>query len=304
MNNPVPGYVKLHHAGLLDQRADALMARMSPCMLCPRHCLIDRLAGEKGYCRLGTDMVVHGADAHFGEEPMLVGTRGSGTIFFSHCNLGCVYCQNFETSQHGLGQTMTSGQLAKMMLALQAHGCANINLVTPTHVIPHIVKALSLAANEGLSRPVIYNSGGYDDVATLQLLADVIDIYMPDMKYGDNEAGLLYSGVKAYTDHAKAALLEMHRQVGDLKLDAQGLAFKGLLVRHLVLPNGLAGSKDVLTFIANQISQDTVVNIMSQYHPAYKARTYEMLSRWIDREEIKVVHAIARQLGLARAMIS
>lgn len=304
MNDQDPGYVKLHQAGLLDQRVDALMARMSPCMLCPRHCRIDRLAKEKGYCRLGSDMVVHSVDAHFGEEPMLVGSQGSGTIFFSHCNLGCVYCQNFETSQHGMGQKITSGQLARMMLALQVHGCANINLVTPTHVIPHIVRALSLAAKEGLTLPVVYNCGGYEDVATLQLLAGVIDIYMPDMKYGDNEAGLLYSGAKAYTDHAKAALLEMHRQVGDLKMDAHGLAYKGLLVRHLVLPNGVAGSKEVLTFIATQISQDTVVNIMSQYHPAYKASEHEKLARWLGREEFKAVHAIARQLGLARAMIS
>ncbi|MEO0129495.1 MAG: radical SAM protein, partial [candidate division WOR-3 bacterium] len=234
---------------------------LNPCRLCPRECRVNRLAGELGNCKAGINPKVSSYHQHFGEEYCLVGKFGSGTIFFAHCNLHCVYCQNYDISQHGIGREISIERLAEMMIELQALGCHNINLVTPTPWVPQIVVALSLAQQNGLKIPIVYNCGGYESIETLKMLEGIIDIYMPDIKYGDNEKGEKYSKVPDYWDVVRQALKEMHRQVGDLVIE-NGIAKRGLLIRHLVLPNGIADSKNCLAFIANEISKNSFVNIM------------------------------------------
>jgi putative pyruvate formate lyase activating enzyme len=237
---------------------------------------------------------------HFGEEAPLVGKQGSGTIFFTNCNLHCVYCQNYDISQLGEGNPVSSEELAGMMLSLQARGCHNINLVSPTHVVPLILEALELAAGKGLYLPLVYNTGGYDSMETLSLLDGVVDIYMPDMKYSDAGTGEQLSGIKEYPQINKAAVKEMHRQVGDLQLDEQGVAQHGLLVRHLVLPDRLAGTEDVVQFLAQEVSSNTYLNIMAQYRPCYKAFDVPELARPISRQEYAEAIALAHQHGLYR----
>ncbi|NSW82030.1 MAG: radical SAM protein [Syntrophothermus sp.] len=285
-------------------RVEELKNRLRCCNTCPHHCEVDRLAGERGFCRTGSNPVVASYGPHFGEESVLVGSKGSGTIFFTYCVMRCVFCQNFEISQLGEGEEITTEALADIMISLQRRGCHNINLVSPTHVIPMIVEAVYLAVPKGLAVPLVYNTGGYEDVATLKLLDSIIDIYMPDVKFADNQKARKYTGCRSYFDVAKAAIREMHRQVGDLKIDSQGLAVKGLLVRHLVLPNNLADSEAVLKFLAEDISPNTVVNIMAQYHPAYRTSHYPELARRIRREEYAHVVEFARALGMDRAMFS
>ncbi|MCX7995237.1 MAG: radical SAM protein [candidate division WOR-3 bacterium] len=257
---------------------------LSPCRLCPRECGVDRLNGETGNCNAGLKPKVSSYHQHFGEEYCLVGRFGSGTIFFTHCNLHCVYCQNYDISQHGIGREITAERLAEMMIELQELGCHNINLVTPTPWVPQIVEALGIAQENNLTVPVVYNCGGYESVEILRMLEGIIDIYMPDVKYGDNEKGKKYSGVHDYWDVVKKALKEMHRQVGDLVIE-DGIARKGLLIRHLVLPNGLSDTKNCLEFIANEISKDSFVNVMDQYYPAYNASRYPELNRRITPRE-------------------
>jgi len=270
---------------------DNLYGLLSPCRLCPRECRVNRTAGELGNCRAGFKPKVSSYHQHFGEEYCLVGRFGSGTIFFTHCNLHCVYCQNYDISQHGIGREITIENLARMMMELQELGCHNINLVTPTPWVPQIVEALSLAEQNGLNIPIVYNCGGYESVETLKMLEGIIDIYMPDIKYGDNKKGEKYSKVPDYWDVVRKALKEMHRQVGDLIIE-NGIAKKGLLIRHLVLPNDLADSKKCLEFITNEISENTFVNIMDQYYPAYRANEYPELSRRIKpKEYIEVVES-------------
>ncbi len=237
---------------------------------------------------------------HFGEEAPLVGTSGSGTIFFTYCNLHCIFCQNYTISQLGEGSPVNSDQLAGMMLSLQAKGCHNINLVSPTHVVPYILEALELAAANGLSLPLVYNTGGYDALETLKLLDGVVDIYMPDMKYSDEKIAEELSGIKHYPEINRAAVKEMHRQVGDLKLDKQGVAQRGLLVRHLVLPNGLAGSGEVVKFLAREISTNTYLNIMAQYHPCYKASDIPKLAQPLPKHEFNEATRLAHRQGLYR----
>lgn len=230
----------------------------------------------------------------------MVGRSGSGTIFFTYCNLKCIFCQNYTISQLGEGNEVGRGELAEMMLSLQARGCHNINLVSPTHVVPFILEALELAAGKGLQIPIVYNTGGYDSVVTLRLLDGVVDIYMPDMKYSDARVAEQLSGIKNYPKVNRAAVREMHRQVGDLQIDEEGVARRGLLVRHLVLPEHLAGTAEIISFLAREISPHTYLNIMAQYHPSYRAQTVPALSRAVNRDEFREAIELARQQGLYR----
>jgi len=244
--------------------------------------------------------VVSSHGPHFGEEAPLVGLQGSGTIFFTHCNLRCIFCQNYTISQLGQGRVVSKGELARMMLSLQQQGCHNINLVSPTHVVPQILEALQIAAGLGLSIPLVYNCGGYDSVETLKLLDGIIDIYMPDMKYSDERNARRFSGVKDYPRANREAVKEMHRQVGDLELDERGVAKRGLLVRHLVLPNGIAGTEGVVRFIAREISPNTYLNVMAQYYPCHRAFKIPSLSRPLTKEEFAEAVKLARAYGLER----
>ena len=296
-----PAYLTLYESGELKKRVEEAIARLEKCDICPRECGANRLIGSKGAaCRTGRKAVVSSYNPHFGEEDPLVGTHGSGTIFFTWCNLRCQYCQNYGISQLGHGREVEPEQLAAMMLHLQDMGCHNINLVSPTHVVPQILEALLIAVEKGLRVPLVYNTGGYDSLKTLKLLDGIVDIYMPDMKYSDPEVAWRYSKVKDYPAINKAAVKEMHRQVGDLVLDERGIALKGLLVRHLVLPNGLAGTGEIVRFLAEEVSRNTYLNIMDQYRPCYKAHEIPELSRRITAEEYEEAVKLAHQAGLYR----
>lgn len=284
----------------LKDRAEQFRHLLETCKVCPRQCGARRTRGEYGVCRLTDDVMVSSASPHYGEEPPLVGSRGSGTIFFSSCNLKCLFCQNYEISHLRLGRVVSCTQLANMMLLLQNAGCHNINLVTPTHVTPQIVEALEIAVDRGLSIPLVYNCGGYESPQTLSLLKDIVDIYMPDIKYSRNENARRYSGAKDYWDIVRVAVREMQKQVGCLKIDERGIAVRGLLIRHLVLPNNIAGSKAVLEFVAREISQDSYINIMDQYRPAYRALGYRELGRSLTLAEYHEVVEYASHLGLVR----
>ena len=273
---------------------------LEDCCLCPRRCGVNRLAGDSGKCRITSQAIVSSYGPHFGEEAPLVGRHGSGTIFFTYCNLRCSFCQNYTISQLGEGSAMKTEELARIMLSLQASGCHNINLVSPTHVVAYILDALNLATSMGLYLPLVYNSGGYDSVETLELLDGIVDIYMPDMKYSDEKTAERLSGIKDYPEVNRAAVKEMHRQVGDLRMDEQGVAQHCLLVRHLVLPNRLAGTEQVVRFLAQEVSTDTYLNIMAQYHPCYKASDIPELARPINREEFYEAVHLAQQQGLHR----
>ncbi|MFC1915245.1 radical SAM protein [Chloroflexota bacterium] len=273
---------------------------LKECHLCSRHCGVNRLEGESGKCRTTNKTMVSSYGPHFGEEAPLVGRRGSGTIFFTNCNLRCAFCQNYSISQLGEGSLVDSEELAGMMLSLQTKGCHNINLVSPTHVVAYILEALELAAGKGLNLPLVYNTGGYDAVETLKLLDGVVDIYMPDMKYSDARTAEQLSGIKDYPEVNRAAVKEIHRQVGDLQLDESGVAQRGLLVRHLVLPKRLAGTEAVVQFLAQEISTNTYLNIMAQYHPCYKAFDIPQLSRSVSRQEFSEAIDLAHQQGLHR----
>ncbi len=273
---------------------------LAECRVCPRRCGVNRLAGESGKCQVTRQVVISSYGPHFGEEAPLVGKHGSGTIFFTYCNLRCVFCQNYTISQLGEGSPVTGEQLAQMMLSLQARGCHNINLVSPTHVVPYILDALELAASRGLSVPVVYNSGGYDSLETLELLDGIVDIYMPDMKYSDEKIAEQFSGIEDYPSINRAAVKEMHRQVGDLQIDEQGVAYRGLLVRHLVLPNQLDGTQEVTRFLAREVSTNTYLNIMAQYHPCHKAFDVPQLAHPVSRQEFSEAIDLAQQQGLHR----
>ncbi len=297
-----PSYLNLFSTGELHERVQELWRVLEDCRLCPRACRKNRLAGKIGVCRMGKEVWVSSYAPHFGEEAPLVGHHGSGTIFFSNCNLWCLYCQNYEISHLKGGTVCSHGELARMMLSLQAMGCHNINLVTPTHVVPHIVAALAIAVQEGLRLPIVYNSSGYESVEILRLLGSIVDIYMPDIKYSDNECAQRYSGLKDYWDVVRPAIREMHRQAGDLFIDGDGIARKGLLIRHLVLPNDVAGSQGVLEFIAREVSKNSYVNIMDQYRPAFKANMIPQLSRRVTTKEYSAAVFYAQRLGLRRGL--
>jgi putative pyruvate formate lyase activating enzyme len=281
----------------------AARSMLKNCSVCARKCGVNRLKGETGACRSGKELKINSAFPHFGEESELVGVRGSGAIFNSNCNLSCVFCQNWEISQKGEGRIVSRQEAAEMMLALQEQGCHNINWVSPSHFVPQLLESLYLARKQGLNIPVVYNTGGYDNIDTIKLLKDVIDIYMPDIKYGTNEAGLKYSGIPNYFDVAREAVKEMHRQVGDLKISQNGIAERGLLVRHLVLPNRIAESENVLRFLAQEISKNTYINIMLQYRPCYRAHHFEELNRTPAEKEYRDVILKAVKLGLKRGFL-
>jgi putative pyruvate formate lyase activating enzyme len=280
--------------------SDKATALLEHCTICPRNCGKNRLIGELGHCNTGKDAIVSSYGPHFGEESELVGQYGSGTIFFGYCNLNCLFCQNYDISQLGQGIKTSMEDLAQTMLKLQKRGCHNINLVSPTHIVPQFLQALDIAKDKGLSSPIVYNSGGYDSVDTLKLVDGIIDIYMPDAKYGSNEMGEKYSNAPNYWEINKLALKEMHRQVGDLVLNEKGIAERGLLVRHLVLPNQIAHSFEVLKFIADEISKNTYVNIMDQYHSCYNANRYLELSGKTTSQEVHEVIEHAKKVGLHR----
>ena len=285
----------------LESRADRARSRLISCDLCARYCGVDRTRGIEGaVCRTGERAVVSSYGAHHGEEDPLRGRAGSGTIFFSWCNLRCIYCQNWEISQRGIGREVEPEEIAAMMLDLQDQGCHNINFVSPSHVVAQILNAILIARRKGLTIPLVYNTGGYDSLEALALLDGVIDIYMPDAKYGDSGTAHRYSHVREYAEVNMAALKEMHRQVGDLVLDERGVARRGLLVRHLVLPADLANTRKVLSFIVKEISATTYVNLMDQYHPCHRAHEYPPLDRPLTREEYLRAVAVAREVGLTR----
>ena len=296
-----PAYMKLLDTGELQERAGRAEQHLADCDLCARYCRVDRRTSIRGAaCRTGEHAVVHSFGPHHGEEDCLRGWAGSGTIFFSWCNLRCLYCQNWEISWKGEGQEVTSLQLARAMLDLQEMGCHNINLVSPSHVVAQILAAVAIAAERGLRLPLVYNTGGYDSLEALALLDGVVDIYMPDMKYGDAALARKYSHIRDYVRFNQAAVREMHRQVGDLVLDDQGIVRRGLLVRHLVLPDGIAGTAAVLKFLAEEISPGTYFNLMDQYRPCYRAGDFPELSRSITAAEYEEALGVARRYGIWR----
>jgi putative pyruvate formate lyase activating enzyme len=296
-----PAYLDLHRRHELTDRARRAVEHLAACDLCARYCRVDRRVGARGaVCRLGRRAIVASYGPHHGEEPPLRGRHGSGTIFFASCNLRCVFCQNWQISQSTVGATVDPGDLAAIMLDLQRMGCHNINLVSPSHVVAQILEALPLAVEAGLRLPLVYNTGGYDSLEALALLDGVVDIYMPDLKYGDDAIARRHSKVRGYVAANRAAVREMHRQVGDLVLDADGVAIRGLLVRHLVLPGGLAGTASVLEFLAREISPDTYLNLMAQYRPCYRAAEYPPLDRRPTAAEFGEALALARAFGLHR----
>jgi putative pyruvate formate lyase activating enzyme len=300
MATSTPSYLPLLHSGELQRRVEMAYQRLAACDICPRHCGADRLAGELGECHTGALARVSSYGPHHGEEDVLRGRRGSGTIFFTRCNLHCQFCQNHDISQTDDGDLVTPAELAAIMLRLQTAGCHNVNLVSPSHVVPQILAAVLLAAQAGLRLPLVYNTGGYDDLATLALLDGVVDIYMPDMKVADPAAGVRYSQAPDYPQINQAAVKEMHRQVGDLQVDAQGLAVRGLLVRHLVLPNQAAGTQEIARFLAGEISPNTYLNVMGQYRPAWQASRCLELDRPVTRDEHRAAVQAALAAGLQR----
>lgn len=293
----LPRYVALGEMHLA-KRARAAKEVLAACTLCPHLCRVNRLAGERGFCGMLAQSVVASGEPHFGEEAVLVGRGGSGTIFFAGCTLRCVFCQNWQISWGGVGVALTDEKLARVMLNLQRLGCANINLVSPTHFVPQILGALRLALSQGLKLPLVYNTGGYELPETLALLDGVVDIYMPDIKYADDKPGGLYSAAPDYATRTREAVREMQRQVGDLATDKRGLAYRGLLIRHLVMPGDVAGTAEVLHFIAREISPRAVVNVMAQYRPAHLAIRHPPLNQPVRQSEVRAAKELAKQLGL------
>ena len=294
-----PSYVELYERGILGKIAEKLCGAMARCTLCPHGCGVDRASSASGKCRTGMRPVISSYNAHLGEEAPLVGDHGSGTIFFTNCNLACIYCQNYDISHFGGGREVSYEDCASMMLALQKKGCHNINFVSPTHQIYAIVRALELAVPGGLKVPLVYNSGGYDSVATLQEVNGIFDIYMPDFKYMDPDVSEKLSGAPDYPSAAAAAIREMHRQVGDLVLDSRGVAVRGLLVRHLVLPNNIALTDRIIEFIAD-LSKNTYFNIMDQYRPEHRAHECFDLRRRVTLQEYDEAQEHAQRAGLTR----
>ena len=295
-----PAYLALHESGELRARVEAARSLLDGCRLCPRACGARRIGGEVGACGVGVEAAVASYGPHFGEESPLVGSGGSGTIFFSHCNLFCIFCQNFEISHGGQGDPISAEELAEVMVTLQKQGCHNINFVTPSHVLAQILEALPRAIELGLRIPLVYNCGGYERVTALKLLAGIVDIYMPDFKFWDEEPAHSFCDAPDYAQRARDALREMHRQVGDLQWDKQGVACRGLLVRHLVMPGGLAGSRSVLNFIAREISPNSYVNLMDQYRPCGQAVGRSDIGRRITSDEYEDALRMAREAGLKR----
>ena len=302
MNSFEPSYMELVRSGELQRRVEKAIASLADCTACPRDCHVDRLHDDarQAICRTGRHANVGSYFPHFGEEDCLRGWKGSGTIFFSYCNLRCVFCQNFDLSWEGLGRPANPDDLARMMLELQTRGCHNINFVTPEHVVPQMLEGLYLAIGRGLHLPVVYNTSAYDSMESLELLDGVVDIYMPDFKFWDPENAKWLAKAKDYPEVARRTVKEMYRQVGELQTDQNGLARRGLLVRHLVMPGGLAGTRQIMRFLARELSPNTYVNIMAQYRPEGRADRYEAINRCISGDEFEEALTIAREEGLWR----
>lgn len=298
MDSFVPVYIKSYENGSLDNKIKAAEAKLNFCCLCPHHCKVNRYRDQRGKCNTGRYAIVSSYHPHFGEEPCLVGEHGSGTIFFSGCNLHCKFCQNFDISHHGYGEEVGDRRLCSMMLHLQRMGCHNINLVTPSHVVPAILRALKLAISEGLNIPFIYNTGGYDDIETLRILDGVVDIYMPDFKFWNEQiAGELCNAIN-YPSVACDAIKEMHRQVGRLLIERDGIARRGLLIRHLLMPDGISGTTEIIRYIAEEVSAGTYINIMDQYFPCGFSGDYPYINRRISEEEYRKAVDEAYKYGL------
>jgi putative pyruvate formate lyase activating enzyme len=296
----IPAYLNILDNGELAKRVSEAYEHLSICDVCAWECPVDRRAGKIGVCRTGELARVSSYGPHMGEEDPLRGWRGSGTIFFTRCNLRCQYCQNHDISQSDSGDEVEPEKIARMMLELQSLGCHNINFVSPSHVVPQILAAVLIAAQAGLKIPLVYNTGGYDSMAMLRLLDGVIDIYMPDMKYSDPDTARRYSKIRNYPQVNQTAVKEMHRQVGDLQIDEKGVGQRGLLVRHLVLPEGIAGTEETVRFLSCEISPHTYLNLMDQYHPAYKSHSYPELNRRLTNQEYRSAVDAAVSAGLQR----
>jgi putative pyruvate formate lyase activating enzyme len=288
----------------LQKRVEAAYDLLESCRVCPRECGVNRLKNDKlGFCRSGLNPAISSVNAHHGEEPPLSGTKGSGTIFFTNCNLRCVYCQNYPISQLGNGAERTPGELAGQMIWLQEQGCHNLNLVTPTHFMPQILKAFGIARERGFNLPIVYNTSGYESLEALRLLDGIVAIYLPDMRYSDDAVARTYSVAPHYPEINRAAIKEMYRQVGNLVLDEDGIATRGLIIRHLILPGGLSGTEGVMKFLAEEISKDVYISLMSQYFPAFKAHEFKELSRRITADEYEDAYQTMRKYGLENGWI-
>ncbi len=298
-----PCYFELYETGELDRRIEKAYKILESCEICPHKCKVNRTENQKGFCRSGINPVVSSYNPHYGEEPPISGIYGSGTIFFTNCTMRCIYCQNYPISQLGNGKEVSVDDLAFMMLYLQKKSCHNINFVTPTHFVPQILKALKLAIKRGFKLPLVYNTSGYESIEILKLLDGIVDIYLPDMKYADEKVAFKYSGIKNYPEINQSAIKEMYRQVGDLKTDKMGIAYRGVLIRHLVLPYNLAGSKKILDFLKKEVSLTITIGIMSQYFPAYKAVDDPKLKYRITPEEYNEVVEYALSLGFKNLLI-
>jgi putative pyruvate formate lyase activating enzyme len=296
----LPAYLALHENGALARRAERGLEMLRSCRVCPRDCDVDRLADERAVCLTGRYAVVASHFPHFGEEDCLRGWRGSGTIFFANCNLKCVFCQNWDISQRQVGTEVRPEELAALMLELQGLGCHNINFVTPEHVVPQIVEALPFAVEGGLRLPLVYNTSGYDSLESLKLLDGIVDVYMPDFKYWTSDSARRYSKAEDYGDAVRKGILEMQRQVGDLVVDERGLARRGLLVRHLVMPGGVAGTREVMRFLAREVSRNVYVNLMDQYYPAFKTDRYPEIHRRISDGEYEAAYEASLEEGISR----
>ena len=300
MSSFEPAYIRTFEQGNLKEKVAKANSLLKSCTLCPRKCAVDRLSGETGVCKTGRRAWVSSYNPHFGEEAPLVGTHGSGTIFITHCNLLCIFCQNYDISHQGYGRQISADELAGIMIDLQNQGCHNINFVTPSHVVPQILSAVEIAVQRGLSIPLVFNSSGYDRISTLKLLDGVFDIYMPDFKFWDPHVAEITCQTGDYPVVAQKALIEMHRQVGDLQIDDAGVANRGLLIRHLVLPNGLAGTREIMRFIAQHLSTDSYVNVMSQYRPCGRAAEIKELNSHLLPQEYHQALQAAKQEGITR----
>lgn len=293
-----PAYLQAYNNGKLERLIEQALKLLESCCICPRKCKVNRLKNETGFCKTGRKPKVTSYMPHRGEEPPISGERGSGTIFFSHCNMSCVYCQNYEFSQLGEGREVDFEDLAQFMLELQALSCHNINLVTPAHVMPQILKALHIAISKGLNLPLVYNTGGYELPEIIRLLDGIVDIYLPDMRYADTQMSIKYSNAPDYPKYNQASVKEMHRQVGVADIDDEGIIKRGVVIRHLVLPNDICGTEKTMKFISEELSKETYISLMSQYTPYYKAHEFHDISRRVTFEEYEEARKIMHKYGL------
>ncbi len=298
-----PRYLESYHSGKLKKVISETFSLLKSCCICPRKCKVNRINNEVGFCKTGLKPYVYSYMPHHGEEPPVSGIRGSGTIFFSHCNMACVYCQNYEFSQSGQGREVDFTELARIMLELQRLNCHNINLVTPTHIMPQILKALEIAIEGGLNIPIVYNTGGYELPQIIKLLDGIVDVYLVDMRYADSKMAIKYSDAPDYPKYNQGAVKEMHRQVGIAETDKNGIIKKGVLIRHLVLPNNIAGTDKIMKFIAREISKDTYVSLMSQYLPYYRAAEFQDISRRLYDYEYEEARNTMQKYGLYNGWI-